>query len=36
MDTISMGMSDSYREAITAGSNLIRVGTLLFGARNYK
>ena len=36
MDTISMGMSDSYREAIKAGSNLIRVGTLLFGARNYK
>ena len=36
MDTISMGMSDSYREAIIAGSGLIRVGTLLFGARNYK
>ncbi len=36
MDTISMGMSDSYREAVIAGSTLIRVGTLLFGARNYK
>ena len=36
MDTISMGMSDSYREAVIAGSSLIRVGTLLFGARNYK
>ncbi len=36
MDTISMGMSDSYREAVSAGSSLIRVGTLLFGARNYK
>ncbi len=36
MDTISMGMSDSYREAVIAGSTLIRVGTLLFGERNYK
>ena len=36
MDTISMGMSDSYREAVIAGSTLIRVGTLLFGERSYK
>jgi len=34
-DTLSMGMSGDYREAIVCGSNLIRVGTALFGPRDY-
>ncbi len=34
-DTLSMGMSDDYREAIEAGSTLVRVGTAIFGAREY-
>ena len=32
---ISMGMSDDYPLAIGRGSTLIRVGSLIFGARNY-
>lgn len=32
--TLSMGMSGDYRLAINEGSNLVRVGSLLFGARN--
>ena len=34
-DTLSMGMSGDYRLAIEEGSNMVRVGSLLFGARNY-
>lgn len=30
---LSMGMSSDYRLAITCGSNLVRIGSLLFGAR---
>jgi len=30
---LSMGMSDSYREAIEAGATMIRLGTALFGPR---
>ena len=30
---LSMGMSDSYIEAILAGSNMVRVGTAIFGSR---
>jgi PLP dependent protein len=33
--TLSMGMSGDYEIAITQGSNMIRVGSLLFGERNY-
>ena len=33
--TLSMGMSGDYVTAIKHGSNLIRIGTKLFGARNY-
>lgn len=33
-DTLSMGMSGDYVMAITKGSNLVRIGSLLFGARN--
>ena len=34
-DILSMGMSGDYREAITCGSTMIRVGTAIFGARDY-
>ena len=30
----SMGMSADYELAIAAGSNMVRIGSLLFGARN--
>ncbi len=33
MDTLSMGMSHDFKEAIRAGSTLIRVGTAIFGER---
>jgi uncharacterized pyridoxal phosphate-containing UPF0001 family protein len=32
---ISMGMSDDYPIAIRQGSTLIRIGSRIFGARNY-
>ena len=32
---ISMGMSDDYPIAVEEGSTLVRIGTLLFGSRNY-
>lgn len=35
MRILSMGMSDDYAEAIRLGSNLVRVGSTLFGARHY-
>ncbi|MBQ8000482.1 MAG: YggS family pyridoxal phosphate-dependent enzyme [Ruminococcus sp.] len=35
MGTLSMGMSGDYREAILEGANLVRIGSSLFGARNY-
>lgn len=34
-DTLSMGMSNDYKIAIDEGSNLIRVGSNIFGNRNY-
>ena len=33
MKFLSMGMSDSYVEAIRAGSNMVRIGSAIFGAR---
>ena len=33
MDTLSMGMSDSYEVAIEEGTTMIRLGTALFGPR---
>ena len=30
---LSMGMSDSYAEAIIAGSNMVRIGSAIFGSR---
>ena len=35
LNTISMGMSDDYLLAIDCGSTMIRVGSSIFGARNY-
>lgn len=32
---LSMGMSGDYKLAIAQGSNMIRVGSAIFGARNY-
>jgi len=32
---LSMGMSDDYEDAISCGSTMIRVGTAIFGKRNY-
>ena len=35
MDFLSMGMSGDYTEAVACGANLVRVGTAIFGARDY-
>ena len=35
VDIMSMGMSDDYVDAISCGSTMIRVGTAIFGARDY-
>ena len=35
IDTLSMGMSGDYELAIECGSNMVRVGSAIFGARNY-
>jgi len=35
MDTLSMGMSDDYAAAIAEGSTMIRIGTGIFGKREY-
>ena len=35
VDCLSMGMSDDFEDAIASGSTMIRVGTAIFGARNY-
>ena len=32
---ISMGMSGDFADAIRCGSNMVRMGTAIFGARNY-
>jgi len=33
-DTLSMGMSDDYMLGIEEGSNMVRIGTAIFGKRN--
>ena len=35
MDFLSMGMSDDYEDAIRQGANMVRVGSFIFGPRNY-
>lgn len=34
-DTLSMGMSDDYPAAIAAGSTMVRIGSTIFGERDY-
>tara|TARA_S200000501_G_scaffold5113_1_gene4382 strand:+ start:700 stop:1332 length:633 start_codon:yes stop_codon:yes gene_type:complete len=34
-DILSMGMSNDYKIALEAGSNMIRIGSKIFGSRNY-
>ncbi len=36
MKYLSMGMTNDFEIAIEEGSNIIRIGTAIFGARNYK
>jgi uncharacterized pyridoxal phosphate-containing UPF0001 family protein len=33
LQTLSMGMSGDYKLATATGSNMVRIGSLLFGAR---
>lgn len=35
-DTLSMGMTSDYDIAIECGSNMVRIGSMIFGARDYK
>lgn len=35
LETLSMGMSGDYQIAIEEGSNLVRIGSAIFGSRNY-
>lgn len=35
MDFLSMGMTNDYEIAIEEGSNMVRIGTGIFGNRNY-
>ena len=35
LNTLSMGMSGDYKIAIEYGSNMIRIGSSIFGTRNY-
>ena len=35
LDILSMGMSGDYEDAVRAGATMVRVGTAIFGARNY-
>ena len=35
MDFLSMGMTNDYEIAIEEGSNMVRIGTGIFGDRNY-
>lgn len=32
---LSMGMSGDYKIALEEGSNMVRLGSTIFGARNY-
>ena len=35
MQYLSMGMSNDYVQALEEGSNMLRIGTAIFGERNY-
>ena len=34
-DTVSMGMTSDYSEAIECGSTMVRIGSMIFGERDY-
>ncbi len=36
IEILSMGMSNDYKLALEAGSNMVRIGSKIFGARNYQ
>lgn len=36
VDTLSMGMTDDMKIAIASGSTIVRIGTAIFGSREYK
>lgn len=36
VDTLSMGMTDDMKIAIASGSTMVRIGTAIFGSREYK
>ncbi len=36
VDIMSMGMTGDYQVAIEEGATMVRVGTGIFGARNYQ
>ncbi|NMB14155.1 MAG: YggS family pyridoxal phosphate-dependent enzyme, partial [Gallicola sp.] len=35
MEYLSMGMSHDFKVAIEEGSNMVRIGTSIFGERDY-
>lgn len=35
MEFLSMGMSEDYEDAVKEGANMVRVGSFIFGPRNY-
>ena len=35
MDILSMGMSGDYAAAIAEGATIVRIGTAIYGARDY-
>jgi uncharacterized pyridoxal phosphate-containing UPF0001 family protein len=35
LDTLSMGMSHDLEAAIAEGATIVRIGTAIFGERNY-
>ena len=35
MDFLSMGMTDDYSDAVAAGANMVRIGSAIFGRRQY-
>ena len=35
MEILPIGMSSDYKEAVACGSNMVRIGSLVFGKRNY-
>ena len=35
MDFLSMGMTDDYPDAVAEGANMVRIGSAIFGRRQY-